>query len=908
MWERLRGALRDGAVTTEIATPHVKWAKPLAGGPLKLLVVAPRFAHRETAELMQRLDAHCDVVMTHSHKSIGASSGVVGFREAEILAALEGHLAKPHDAIVIGNVNWSLLPKPLQYEILRQASEGTGLLLSQYQDTIPEVIPKLFAQVPPPALLAKGLPWGGLPSLMAAPGEDKPLVRFAGELKQGRCVVLRWPTGPGWFHCMTAEPMTQLEYDYNMSVTARALLWLAKREPASGLAVEARAAEDGKTALTFTGAGALAFEVRDRFGDVVIRERLSTGREPTTLTIGGLMAGKHFVNAWLRETPDGPTVNWAGAWFDVPAVNAIAEATTDKEFYAPGETVTVKVKLSRPAGRRAELRINATDIHGRNWARVQSEIEAGEAEAFLSFQAEGMLSAYSALTMDLRLPGGMLLDRAKTDLYVPLRARRDFSLGVWGGGGGSWLSTQRWALDKRLGVDTTIFSGDIKEGIRATPYASTRFRHGGKGEVRKPCLTDPEFWEEETDRLTKTAKSLAKTDVFAYSLGDEICLDVGNSDLCRSDTCLAGFREWLKGRYESLTALNRAWGTEFDSWHEVMPSTRAEADKPHKARNLVSWFEHRLYMDTVFGDGLAKARDIIHTIDPGVPVGAEGLWGSTSAYGMDWWPMSKELRLLVPYWSARLSVEAIRSLQQPGTITGTWFGNYGQEGIDEAKLRWFPWNVLMHQYNSIWWYAEYRGLHFGATPTALAPDYRPTAGFTAALEEIAEIRQGFDGLLLRGTRAHDGIAVVYSRPSIHVWGNKCSRLLDAMEEIGLQYDVIPVDGLSAAALREGGYKKVVLPGNCMLSAEAERGILEFLREGGSVLAQHYPRATYAIGWAPSWQALGGAALPQFHVNPGHGPNYEIVQKAREVVPKEGEAFPVSECTRQPTLMAAWRPP
>ena len=46
-------------------------------------------------------------------------------------------------------------------------------------------------------------------------------------------------------------------------------------------------------------------------------------------------------------------------------------------------------------------------------------------------------------------------------------------------------------------------------------------------------------------------------------------------------------------------------------------------------------------------------------------------------------------------------------------------------------LRWFPWNVLLHQYNSIWWYPEYRAVQFGAETTGLAPDFRPTEGFAA---------------------------------------------------------------------------------------------------------------------------------------------------------------------------------
>jgi hypothetical protein len=49
-------------MTAEIATPHVTWAKPLPGGPVRTLVVCPRWYQRETIELAQRLDLDCQTV------------------------------------------------------------------------------------------------------------------------------------------------------------------------------------------------------------------------------------------------------------------------------------------------------------------------------------------------------------------------------------------------------------------------------------------------------------------------------------------------------------------------------------------------------------------------------------------------------------------------------------------------------------------------------------------------------------------------------------------------------------------------------------------------------------------------------------------------------------------------------
>ena len=43
-------------LTRTVVTPHIPWAVPLAGGPVRVLVIAPRVYQRDTVELAQRLD------------------------------------------------------------------------------------------------------------------------------------------------------------------------------------------------------------------------------------------------------------------------------------------------------------------------------------------------------------------------------------------------------------------------------------------------------------------------------------------------------------------------------------------------------------------------------------------------------------------------------------------------------------------------------------------------------------------------------------------------------------------------------------------------------------------------------------------------------------------------------------
>ena len=73
-------------------TYHVKWAKPLAGGPLKVLFLVPYNNAREVVELAQRLDLRYTVIMNASRSTweVGYFEGPTGtpLKEAEATAVL----------------------------------------------------------------------------------------------------------------------------------------------------------------------------------------------------------------------------------------------------------------------------------------------------------------------------------------------------------------------------------------------------------------------------------------------------------------------------------------------------------------------------------------------------------------------------------------------------------------------------------------------------------------------------------------------------------------------------------------------------------------------------------------------------------------------------------------------------
>ena len=144
----LRGAAKavarhDVPYSTEVATPHVPWAKTLPGGPIRGFFVPPVTEGRDMVELMQRLalepttvtidrnwDVNCWGIgdwYDGDHVLRGDKDDfriVYGYVEEELLSA------KPFEVLVIPGLNgWSRYTRKTRDAILRRVSEGTGLVL-----------------------------------------------------------------------------------------------------------------------------------------------------------------------------------------------------------------------------------------------------------------------------------------------------------------------------------------------------------------------------------------------------------------------------------------------------------------------------------------------------------------------------------------------------------------------------------------------------------------------------------------------------------------------------------------------------------------------------------------------------------------------------------------------------------
>jgi len=127
---------RYNEITTNISFNPYPWAIPY-GKEVNILVIGPRFGQRETAELAQRLEVTYSTVMLHNSKKLGGLN--YGFRKKDVLQDLEGKLKYRYDAIIIGNISWSIIPENIRGIIFKKVSRGTGLIISNVEGL--EVLP-----------------------------------------------------------------------------------------------------------------------------------------------------------------------------------------------------------------------------------------------------------------------------------------------------------------------------------------------------------------------------------------------------------------------------------------------------------------------------------------------------------------------------------------------------------------------------------------------------------------------------------------------------------------------------------------------------------------------------------------------------------------------------------------------
>ena len=370
------------------------------------------------------------------------------------------------------------------------------------------------------------------------------------------------------------------------------------------------------------------------------------------------------------------------------------------------------------------------------------------------------------------------------------------------------------------------------------------------GTVRTPCLSDPEFLAKVKDGFKRWVELDKRYDFIGYVFADEWWYDgrrTARSALCHSPSCVKGFREHLRKKYGKIAALNAAWSANYKSFSDIAPVLPAEVKERvfamwrGQAQNFVDWMDHKMYVESVVADFMDFCNK---ATGYNIKIGLSGTRPNAGDYfvGLDWWKLvgKRKMRCVVSYGGAQMDI--LRSFMHRDDFLARWGGGYDQSGQNEKRHRQGPWGLLFRD-------ADACAYGFFAPETPMVfPDLTPRPHAAWVNEQVARIGRGGIGKLIKGSsRLSDGVAIHYSQASIHA-----SRLLLRMNGrmptldsnwdswaavlgvLGLQFDFVSYEQIENGRLRD--YKVLVMPFSYVVSPRERDRIEEFVRAGGTVIA------------------------------------------------------------------------
>lgn len=802
----------------------VPWAKPLTGGPIRVVFVVPLSAGREVAELHRRLDVQAYTVLVKPHVGLpegqlgfnpgpfGHYNSIAGFTQAEMIDKLKQALEQQVDLIVIGNVEWSILTAPIQERIESMVKGGAGLLLIHQPPADVEAWKKKIEPAESLPASPKSVALSQVEQLIsdAVPSTRRDQDQlWAGQLGKGRVSILHWQEPPGdrtrrlalmLSHSLTPSwPICQYtrdgwSYEFEMAAVIKAMLWTAGREAAAHISsVEspksAMIGQSGDVIVTIDARRAadmtVEYSLRRLDNTIVRRESVKAGISvgggkvscPIMLPAGGTYA----VDVMLR---DGDRIVDFAAGVVQSASNLQLSITVQNPNRMPGERINGRINLKGAVGSQP-VRVEAYDAKNRLLASAVVEVEESEHAEF-SLQPIESLTAYN-LVIATRQVNGITFEQAQAPCIVDRRdqTRNQYHVTMWNWVPTDFLTSVFLKRYVELGIDSLYHNDYYKfdlehlergtweagrAGIEVGPYLWRDYAYAKKDlhdVVREPCLNSPSYRESVKQTIGTYAKLAAKFAAPYSTLGDEPYLvafweGVNGRDVCFAPDTLADFRNYLKTKYSTLEAVNQSWGASFADWEQVTPIIFEDAMAQSQ---LPRWLDHRQHMTRVFQGMLDFEQDVIRQADPRMPTGPEGMYPWDPFKGYDFERMS-QMGYVGPYGTAHgeishLACAQIAAYHAPGNRRMTITGWYNTM----PRSRQYSWS-------DVWWSAfyGYNGtLYFmgdpGSTMSGFTPDHRPTMYLDDTLAAVRELRGGIFDLIQNIDRNQGEVAILHSEPS-----------------------------------------------------------------------------------------------------------------------------------------------
>ncbi|MEN6400913.1 MAG: beta-galactosidase trimerization domain-containing protein, partial [Armatimonadia bacterium] len=380
-------------------------------------------------------------------------------------------------------------------------------------------------------------------------------------------------------------------------------------------------------------------------------------------------------------------------------------------------------------------------------------------------------------------------------------------------------------------------------GISVIPYVTRIAGSCNDKHERVPILHDPEYLKKTETAITTTSRQAQAYSPAAYTLGDENYMFEGK-EVCLRAESVAEYRKWLQGKYGNIAALNAAWGSAYGGFGEAQPMLLEDAAKQQVS--FAPWLDHKLFMSETFSNTHDIFRETIRNVDPQAKVGYDGFLGFNWQSGYDFERLGRNLDLNQVYTVNWIQGELMRAFKRPGSLTGKW----GNSDADvEAGWHAFPWQCLLDDDNSVWWWTSW-----GCDYIPFNPDLSQNNFGKWFFEALRETAEGPGKLLLHAERELSPVGVLHSQTDFYAtdvlgamglkepfaagggYLNEETAMMWALRDGGLQYKTVTPGQLQAGALDVEQYKVLFLPfASCVSDAMAEN-LRKYVEAGGTLVA------------------------------------------------------------------------
>lgn len=343
-----------------------------------------------------------------------------------------------------------------------------------------------------------------------------------------------------------------------------------------------------------------------------------------------------------------------------------------------------------------------------------------------------------------------------------------------------------------------------------------------------------------------------------------------SAEFCFCPYSVARFRGWLQLKYGSLEALNRAWYRRFESWDDV---------EPNRLSTILSYTDYidwRTFITRKITEDLRARYDAVKSVLPNAiatshaaapdlfttPLDGNGNpddWQAAAVvdfWGTSFYPKHSFAVGRDPAWRGAL-LDFTRSATDGTFWIGELQAGFGtvalrvSSTVTAADLRMWMWSALARGAKGISvyaWYPMSSGYESGGFGL-INLDGTLTERARAA-GAVAKTIDGNRALFLNARPAAAEVAIVYNPLSYMVGGRRPLSAGGAQSEVPsiernsmLGYyraffpTNVPVDFVPIEAINQHHYKLIILPYPLMISETSAGVIREYVRNGGSVVAE-----------------------------------------------------------------------